>query len=43
MDPAALSFLPETAVSSEPRGFNFGNPRRTNVDFFLKASYLFRL
>jgi hypothetical protein len=41
--PGTVFFAGYSSFLSEPRGLQFGNLRRTNDGFFLKASYLFRL
>ena len=41
--PGTVFFAGYSSFLTEPRGLQFGNLRRTNDGFFLKASYLFRL
>jgi hypothetical protein len=41
--PGTVFFAGYSSFLSEPQGLHFGNLRRTNDGFFLKASYLFRL
>ena len=41
--PGTVFFAGYSSFLTEPRGLKFGNLRRTNDGFFLKASYLFRL
>ena len=41
--PGTVFFAGYGSVLTEPRGLQFGNLRRTNDGFFLKASYLLRL
>jgi hypothetical protein len=41
--PGTVFFAGYSSFLTEPQGLQFGNLRRTNDGFFLKASYLFRL
>jgi len=41
--PGTVFFAGYSSFLTEPPGLQFGNLRRTNDGFFLKASYLFRL
>jgi Domain of unknown function (DUF5916) len=41
--PGTVFFAGYSSFLTEPNGLHFGNLRRTNDGFFLKASYLFRL
>ena len=41
--PGTVFFAGYSSFLTEPHGLQFGNLRRTNDGFFLKASYLFRL
>jgi hypothetical protein len=41
--PGTVFFAGYTSLLTEPQGLHFGNLRRTNDGFFLKASYLLRL
>jgi Domain of unknown function (DUF5916) len=41
--PGTVFFAGYSSFLTEPQGLHFGNLRRTNDGFFLKASYLFRL
>jgi hypothetical protein len=41
--PGTVFFAGYSRFLTEPQGLHFGNLRRTNDGFFLKASYLFRL
>jgi uncharacterized protein DUF5916 len=41
--PGTVFFAGYSSFLTEPRGLQFGNLRRTNDGFFLKASYLYRL
>ena len=41
--PGTVFFAGYSSFLTEPQGLQFGNLRRTNDGFFLKASYLLRL